>query len=222
MHLLSAQAGALQQEGEAIDLAQSPGAIVFASAADSELALLAGAVDRGGVKDVRLANLLRLSHNLSVDLWIEKTVQNARLVVVRLLGGPSYWPYGVDQLTTLANSGRFKLALLPGDATPDPLLQSRSTLDADACARLHSLFTAGGPENADAILALLQGREADVRPFPRFGFWTPAGGVAAELPVSDKPAVPLLFIAPRSKEPAPRPSRRCAPRSSGRASPRCR
>jgi cobaltochelatase CobN len=42
MHLLSAQAGALQQEGEAIDLGQSPGRIVFASAADSELALLAG------------------------------------------------------------------------------------------------------------------------------------------------------------------------------------
>ena len=74
MHLLSAQAGALQQEGEAIDLGQTPGAIVFASAADSELALIAGAVDRTGVLDVRLANLLRLSHNMSVDLWIEQTV----------------------------------------------------------------------------------------------------------------------------------------------------
>src|SRR5690242_15232397 len=126
MHLLAAQAGALQQEGEAIDLGQSPAAIVFASAADSELALLAGAVDRAASKDVRLANLLRLSHNLSVDLWIENTVRHAKLVVVRLLGGPSYWPYGVDQLTTLANAGRFELALLPGDATPDPLLQLRS------------------------------------------------------------------------------------------------
>ena len=37
MHLLAAQAGALQQEGEAIDLAQSPADIVFASAADSEM-----------------------------------------------------------------------------------------------------------------------------------------------------------------------------------------
>ena len=72
MHLLSAQAGALQQEGEAIDLGQTPGDIVFASAADSELALIAGAVDRAGANDVRLANVLRLSHNLSVDLWIEQ------------------------------------------------------------------------------------------------------------------------------------------------------
>jgi cobaltochelatase CobN len=210
MHLLSAQAGALQQEGEAIDLGQSPGRIVFASAADSELALLAGAVDRAGMKDVRLANLLRLSHNLSVDLWIEKTVQHAGLVVVRLLGGPAYWPYGVDQMTTLAAAGRFRLALLPGDATPDPILQSRSTVPAEVWTRLHSLFVAGGPENADAVLQLFRdmapslptslargevpsGASGEIRPFPRFGYWTPGSGVALELKVSERPAVPLLF-----------------------------
>ena len=48
--------------------------------------------------------------------------------MVRLLGGPAYWPYGVEQLTALRGAGRFKLALLPGDATPDPILQSRSTV----------------------------------------------------------------------------------------------
>ena len=152
MHLLSAQAGALQQDGEAIDLGQSPAPLVFASAADSELMLLAGAADRVGSSDLRLTNLLRLSHNLSVDLWVEKTVSQARLVVVRLLGGPAYWPYGVDQLTALAAGGRFKLALLPGDATPDPILQSRSTVAPETWTRLHSLFVAGGPENADQLL----------------------------------------------------------------------
>lgn len=152
MHLLAAQAGALQQEGEAIDIGQSPAPIVFASAADSELALIAGAVDRAGSREVRLANLLRLSHNLSVDLWIEKTVSQARLVVIRLLGGPAYWPYGVDQLSALAADGRFKLALLPGDATPDPALEARSTVTPEEWARLHALFTAGGPENADGVL----------------------------------------------------------------------
>jgi cobaltochelatase CobN len=192
MHLLSAQAGALQQDGEAIDLNQSPAPLVFVSAADSELALLAGAADRAGTSDLRLANLLRLSHNLSVDLWIEKTVSQAKLVVVRLLGGSAYWPYGVDQLTALAASGRFQLALLPGDATPDSILQSRSTVAPDLWTQLHSLFTAGGPENADAILAAMEGRDAaEVKPFPRFGYWTPKQGVAFELPVSDKPAVPL-------------------------------
>ncbi|RYE07221.1 MAG: cobaltochelatase subunit CobN [Hyphomicrobiales bacterium] len=212
MHLLAAQAGALQQEGEAIDLGQSPGAIVFASAADSELALLAGAADRAGCDGLRLANLLRLSHNLSVDLWIEQTVRHAKLVVVRLLGGAAYWQYGVEQLEALARNGAFQLALLPGDAVPDPLLESRSTVSPEVWRQLHGLFIAGGPENADGLLALMDrvAREAPpptmlrmgegdptetsgIRPFPRFGYWTPESGVVAELAVSPLPAVPLLF-----------------------------
>jgi cobaltochelatase CobN len=152
MHLLSAQAGALQQEGEAIDLGQTPAPIIFASAADSELMMLAAAADRAGATDLRLANLLRLSHNLSVDMWLDQTVRHAKLVVIRLLGGPAYWPYGVDELTALTLAGGPKLGILPGDATPDPILQSRSTIDPEAWTRLHSLFTAGGPENADTLL----------------------------------------------------------------------
>jgi cobaltochelatase CobN len=213
MHLLSAQAGALQQDGEAIDLGQSPAPLVFASAADSELSLLAGAADRAGSDELRCANLLRLSHNLSVDLWVEKTVSHAEVVVVRLLGGPAYWPYGVEQLAALAASGTFKLALLPGDATPDPILQSRSTVAPEVWSRLHALFVAGGPENADALLRLFRdlsaaptvagpptprpspqgGASDEIKPFPRFGYWTPEGGVTVELPMSERPAVPLLF-----------------------------
>jgi cobaltochelatase CobN len=243
MHLLAAQAGALQQDGEAIDLGQSPAPIVFASAADSELMMLAAAADRAGAIDLRLANLLRLGHNLSVDMWLDQTVRHAKLVVVRLLGGPAYWPYGVDELTALALSGGPKLAILPGDATPDPILQSRSTIDPESWTRLHALFTAGGPENADTLLAsfralavplpgatrhpLPQGqsggsattppvehlrpspldgegasrseagegtsRNADVKPFPRFGLWHPRLGITDSVPPSRHPNVPLLF-----------------------------
>jgi len=194
MHLLAAQAGALQQEGEAIDLGQSPGPIVFASAADSELALIAGAVDRAGTREVRLANTLRLAHNMSVDLWIDRTVQHAKLIVVRLLGGAAYWPYGVDQLEAIARDRGIKLALLPGDAVPDPILESRSTVPSETHRRLHALFTAGGPDNADAILALLRGEPAkDIRPFPRFGYWLPERGIVDEIEIDARPAVPLLF-----------------------------
>ena len=46
MHLLSAQAVSIQQDGEAIDLGQSPAPLIFASAADSELALRAELASR--------------------------------------------------------------------------------------------------------------------------------------------------------------------------------
>jgi cobaltochelatase CobN len=199
MHLLSAQAGAIQQEGEAIDLAQTPGALIFASSADSELSMLAAAADRAGETELRLANTLRLSNNFSVDLWLENTVNHARLVVLRLIGGASYWQYGVDELTALCVNRRIPLALLPGDANPDPILQGRSTIHPDDWTRLHSLFIAGGPDNADTILRAFNAlssprpsgeRSAAQQPgegalltnlhptaFARFGLWHPAYGV---------------------------------------------
>ena len=190
MHLLSAQAGALQQDGEAIDLAQTPADIVFASAADSELMMLAAAADRAGSDDLRLANLLRLSHNLSVDMWLDQTVRHARLVVVRLLGGPAYWPYGIDELTALSLAGGPKLAILPGDATPDPILQSRSTIAPEAWTRLHSLFTAGGPENADTLFAAFR---ALASPSPgRFAATLSPEGRGQ----NEAPSVPQLSLAP--------------------------
>ena len=45
MHLLAAQPGALSDNDEAIDLEQSPGAIVFLSAADTDLALITAVLE---------------------------------------------------------------------------------------------------------------------------------------------------------------------------------
>ncbi len=184
MHLLAAQAGALQQEGEAIDLNQTPGDIIFASAADSELAAMAGAVDRAGATNVRLANVLKLAHNLSIDLWLENTVRHAKIVVIRLLGGPAYWPYGVAELATLASTGTFKLAFLPGDPNPDPVLLDRSTVSETEWHQLHALFTAGGPDNMDLALNAFSALANNTpipstppSPFPRFGIWWPGQGI---------------------------------------------
>jgi len=200
MHLLAAQAGAAQAEGEAIDLGQSPAPVCILSAADSELVMLAAAADRAGSSELRLANLLRLSHHLSVDLWIEQTARHARLIVVRLLGGPAYWPYGVDELTALSLSG-IQIAFLPGDASPDPILRDRSTIPPEDWHRLHALFTAGGPDNFDALLAHCTSLSASPRPsgervaeqrpgegtaeaaapkpFPRFGHYHPTTGLTS-------------------------------------------
>ena len=189
MHLLAAQAGAIQQEGEAIDLNQSPGEIVFGTSADSELAMLAAATDRAGYKGLRLANLLKLSHNLSVDLWLDQTVQHAKLIVLRLIGGPAYWQYGVDEIYALAMRKNIPLVILSHDAVPDPVLRSRSTIAGEDWDRLLSLFVAGGPENADSLLAAFRllatptgGREAALadlatKPFARFGYWQPDLGM---------------------------------------------
>ncbi len=96
-----------------------------------------------GVDDVRLANTMRMSHNYSIDLWLDDTAQHAKLIVVRLLGGRAYWTYGVDQLAAICADKGIELALLPGDANPDPDLKSRSTIDGEVYEQLHQSFIAG-------------------------------------------------------------------------------
>ena len=78
---------------------QSPGDIIVISAADSELAALAAAASRAKAtrRASGSANMMRLGHPMSVDLYVEKTAASARLVVVRMMGGAGYWPYGLER-----------------------------------------------------------------------------------------------------------------------------
>ena len=158
MHLLAAQPGGISDGTEAVDLGQSPGDIVVLSAADTELASLAEACARieaedGGSPSLRLASLLHLGHNMSVDLYVEQVISEAKLVVVRLLGGRGYWPYGIEQVAGVCRERGIPLALLPGDDQPDPELAELSSLPAEAQHRLWQYCVQGGPENADQFLA---------------------------------------------------------------------
>src|SRR5260370_42630568 len=124
MHVLATTQGTIADGSAAIDLAQTPGDIVLLSCADTEIALLAAAQKRRLAQDpaaprLRLAPILRLGHNFSVDLYME-TVARARLVVARLLGGSAYWPYGVERLVETCCAHGVPLALVPGHVKPGP------------------------------------------------------------------------------------------------------
>ena len=171
MHLLATTSGVVDGGAEAIDLKQSPADVVILTAADSELACLASAHDALGnaAPSLRLANLLQLQHNYSVDLYTEKTLSKARLIIIRLLGGKAYWPFGVEAVTALARENNIQLALLSGGQEPDAELSAHSTLTTSAVERLRQYFAYGGVENAKALLhfcAHLLGR-ADAPPPPQ-------------------------------------------------------
>jgi cobaltochelatase CobN len=206
MHLLATQTGVIDGAAEAIDLVQEPGDIVVLSAADSELAALSRAWETIGSdrSTLRLANLLQLQHNLSVDLYLEKTLKHARLIVLRLLGGAQYWAYGLGEIEALAHARQIALAVLPGDAHPDPELVARSTLPAADCERLRQYLIAGGQENAGAFLRLcLNFLGHDVAPAPprlltKAGLYWP-GETDADLEqlsahwIADAPVAALVF-----------------------------
>lgn len=187
MHLLSAQPGGISDGSEAVDLGQTPADVVVLSAADTELACLAKAQngllkEQDNVPSLRLANLLNLGHNMSVDLYLDDIIQHAKIVVVRLLGGHGYWPYGVDQIAGLCRDKKIPVAFLPGDDQPDQELDSFSTLAADARHRLWQYCVQGGMDNAAAFLkftASLIGYTTDwtePRPLLRSGIYWPGIG----------------------------------------------
>ncbi|HQS19257.1 cobaltochelatase subunit CobN [Reyranella sp.] len=149
MHVLATQLATLSEADVAIDLGQSPAEMVVLSFADSDLSALAAAwqQDAATLPTLRLANLKKLKHPMSIDLYVDSVVAHARIVVVRCLGGLGYWRYGFERLGDMARDKRILLAALPGDDRADPRLASLSTLPAQPLARLGRYFREGGTEN---------------------------------------------------------------------------
>ncbi|MCG2841627.1 cobaltochelatase subunit CobN [Sandaracinobacter sp. RS1-74] len=157
MHLLTATPGAIANGDEAIDLDQSPGDMVLLTVADSDLACFADAAEalhtgEDGRPSLRLVNLLQLLHPYSVDLYVEKVIAHARFVCVVLLGGKSYWPYGVDEIAAIARARGIAFAAIADGSEPDPALAAASTLPADVLDRLRDYLRQGGVANARNFL----------------------------------------------------------------------
>ncbi len=184
MHLLLAQKGSIADGDEAIDLGQTPGDVLFLSAADTELAAIAAAhaLEPGAVS-LRLASLMALKHPMSVDTYIERTARHARLIIVRALGGASYFHYALEALHAAAQRGGMKIAVLPGDDKPDAGLAPFSNVAEADLNALWSYLIEGGQANSRTFLAYARAMlDCGERPEPavpllKAGIWWPGSGV---------------------------------------------
>ncbi|MEM1360491.1 MAG: cobaltochelatase subunit CobN [Pseudomonadota bacterium] len=205
MHLLAATPGAID-EGDAIDLAQTPADLVVLSAADSELAALSGArSDMESPPSLRLANLLHLRHPMSVDEHISNCALGAKLVVARVLGGTGYWRYGVDQYAARLREADILFAALPGDDKPDEELFELSSLPREDWEALWSYLVEGGPGNSTHFLNYCQhlidpttDKPPPARPLLRAGLYWPGEDVSDLETLKrawqeNAPVVPVIF-----------------------------
>ncbi len=149
MHLLATSVARLDEAEAAVDLEQSPADVVVLSFADSDLSALAAAwqSDAEALPALRLASLKKLKHPMSVDLYVERVVAHARMVIVRCLGGFEYWRYGLEIIASVARSNGILFAALPGDDRPDARLAEISTVTTETLSRLDRFFREGGLEN---------------------------------------------------------------------------
>jgi cobaltochelatase CobN len=184
MHLLLAQKGTIADGKEAIDLGQTPGDILFLSAADTELAAIAAAHrGRNTQTRLRLASLATLSHPMSVDTYIERTARHAKLIVIRALGGASYFRYVLEALLATAVANGITLVALPGDDRPDDGLVPFNRVDDEDRQHLWAYLNEGGADNAERFLAYADGvvfggeKPDAATPLEKAGIWWPGRGV---------------------------------------------
>ncbi|MEZ5776862.1 MAG: cobaltochelatase subunit CobN [Paracoccaceae bacterium] len=200
MHVVFRESHGLEETDAPTDLGQDPAELVVLSFSDSDLGAFAAGWHRarGGLPTLRLANLVALRHPLSVDTYAERTLAGAKGILIRLIGGESYWSYGLAQAQDLARRQGIALAVLPADGREDARLDALSTLPKSTLRRLQSLCDAGGAVAAQAALqqlalaaGLYAGPVVGDKTVPVFGWYRPGQGV---VPPPEPDARPLAIV----------------------------
>ncbi|SNT68560.1 cobaltochelatase subunit CobN [Paracoccus seriniphilus] len=191
MHVVFRESHGLEEADTPFDPGQTPADLVVLSYSDSDLGAFAAGWHRaaGSLPSLRLCNLVALRHPVSVDTYLERTLVGVRAILVRLIGGEAYWPYGLASLRDHAMRHDIALAVLPADGRDDPRLDAASTLPQPVLRRLQRLCDTGGAVAAQAALAELSaaaglpaGPVDGMTAIPDWGFYDPDAGVIPHPP----------------------------------------
>ena len=150
MHKIAATPGGWSQDTEGvIFIEQSPAPIVFLTTADNEIQTLAGSLTYlpSNFPQIRVANLLQLQQQLSIDTYVDTVLIKAEIIILRLLGGRAYWAYGLERVKEVVEQTNASLVVLPGDDQADPDLSSHSTTSLSIANKLWNYFIEGGVKN---------------------------------------------------------------------------
>jgi cobaltochelatase CobN len=181
MHKLAALPGGWNPNTEGVILIeQSPAPIVFLTSADTDIQTIAAAqvlLDTN-FPAIRVVNLLNLQQQLSIDIYVETVLSKAQVIILRLLGGSTYWSYGLERVKEIAAFNNADLFVLPGDNVPDLDLISHSTVSLSAVNLLWRYLMAGGKENYVNALQFISDtcfktnhQPLAPKPVPEIGFY---------------------------------------------------
>lgn len=181
MHLLRTQPGSQLPVDSIADLGQTPAELVILCTGDSHLSLLAEVARQlpADYPSLRLASPAQLSNHASVDLYVEQVLQHAKVILISVHGGVSYWRYGIERLVELAERGA-RVIMVPGCDNPDPELMALSNVPLADAERLWQFLRQGGAGNAlqlfNCIASQWLHRDyawGEPQPLPRVGLYHP-------------------------------------------------
>jgi cobaltochelatase CobN len=178
MHWTAAQPGCLDTERELILIDQTPGEIIFLSAADTDLSCVSAVWQECFGQRLRIAHAFSLRQPVAADHYIETVVRKAKLIVARLLGGQAYFAHFIQGLLDLKEAPvRPKFLIFSGTGSDDEALAVLSDFPPPVCKQMFEFFKHGGLENmrraAQGVEQLLANRDEllDAVPMPEFGIY---------------------------------------------------
>ena len=158
MHLIATIPGGWNPNDEGVFyIDQSPGDIIFLSAADTDLFMVNRAYHQLRAKDsnlptLRLANLMYFKQELTIDTYVEEVVSQSKIVILKLLGGKAYFNYLCEAITEYCKENGIKVIMMPGDDKPDLNLMSSSSEPLKEVDRIWKKLCAGGMQNCKNAL----------------------------------------------------------------------
>jgi len=128
---------------------QTPSDIVILTGADTDIQTLANSLSElpSDFPTIRSLNLLRLKQEFVIDDYARRVLGKARVIVLRILGGISYWSYGLEVVKEIVQTNGAFLYVLPGDDQLDSILMSQSNVPIDVLKKLWEYFVEGGKNN---------------------------------------------------------------------------
>jgi len=181
MHWTAAQPGCLDAERELILIDQTPGEIVFLSAADTDLSCVSSVWGPRFGNRLRIAHAFSLRQPVAADHYIETVVRKSKLIIARLLGGRAYFAHFIQGLLDLKEEAALpKCLILPGSDEEE--LAALSDFPPAVCSRMSEFFKQGGTENmrraAEGVDQLLANHHvlSEPVPMPEFGTYKTSSG----------------------------------------------
>ncbi|HEY2423968.1 MAG TPA: hypothetical protein VGH55_07680, partial [Chthoniobacterales bacterium] len=179
MHWTVAEPGQLNAERVLTLIEQTPGEVIFLSAADTDLYSVASIWTAQLGSRLRVASAFPLRQPVAADHYIETVIKRAKLVVARLLGGKAYFAHFLQALSDLREEdSRPRFLILSGSDLDEPELAAMSDFPGTVRERLFAMFRHGGPENTrqagESVELLLQNRFEEIpeaKPMPEFGLY---------------------------------------------------
>ena len=225
MHRTSVTTGECNLQSEDVTFVeQTPATVVLITAADTEIQTVAAALPKlpATFPQFRVAKMMDLQHQISIDAYAEQVLEFAKVIILRLLGGRSYWAYGLEVISQIVERKSTNLIVMPGDDALDAELIAHSTLPLAIANQVWRYFNEGGADNIANALMFISDKclSTSFNPpppkvVPRVGFYRGLGTGKREQGIGKIPVTthqsPLT--APRTSHPAPQ-SPLTAPRTS--------